>query len=141
MTGQKEQLLTKKKRKKMKLPVNKEMNEVLYYTIKQDQKVKSFFGSRVKQITYKFKTYIKALEFAIHEQIKVITAHICEGVEKKIYPFKNILTLDQYKKLANINPMHYIGTRSAKGINLDHYYIYLFNTGQLQKLKKYNKQK
>ena len=118
----------------MKLPVNKE--KVLYYTIKQDQKVKGLFGYRIKEITYKFSSYINALEFAVHEQIKVITAHICEGVEKKIYPFKNILTLDQYKKLAKINSMHYIGTRFPEAINLDHYYIYLFNTRQFHKLKK-----
>jgi hypothetical protein len=118
----------------MKLPVNEE--KVLYYTIKQDQKVKGLFGPRIKQITYKFSSYINAREFAVHEQIKLITAHICEGVEIKRYPFKHMFTRSQFIREAKINPMHYIGTRFPEAVNLDHYYIYLFNTRQFHKLKK-----
>lgn len=120
----------------MKPPVNKEKDQVLYYTIKQDQKVKGLFGSRVKEITYKFSSYVNAVEFAVHEQIKVITAHICEGVEIKRYPFKHMFTRDQFIRQAQGNPMHYIGTRFPEAVNLDHYYIYLFNTRQFHKLKK-----
>mgnify|MGYP001567197248 CR=1 FL=1 len=114
------------------------------YQIKQTETKKTFFGTKEVEKVYTFDTYAEALTFAIYEQINTITCIMTHKDESgRTYkanttrkPFKHMFTREQFIRQAQSNPMHYIGTRFPEAVNLDHYYIYLFNTRQFHKLKK-----
>jgi len=114
------------------------------YQIKQTETKKTFFGTKEVEKVYTFQTYARALTFAIHEQIKIITCIMTHTDESgRIYkantirkPFKHFYTLDQFEKIANKFPIHYLGTRFPESINIKQYYLYLFESKQLHKLRK-----
>jgi hypothetical protein len=107
------------------------------YTVKQTTTEKSFFNLFSKEVTkeYKFRTYIDAIKFALFEQIKFI--YFEKGtVRTRTNVFKLFYSLEKFKQYAKKNPRHYIGTHTAKGVNLDLYYFALI-TRNLTKLKKH----
>ena len=114
------------------------------YEIKQTQTKKTFFGTKEIEKIYTFDTYAEALTFAIHEQIKTITCIMTHKDESgRTYkanttrkPFKQFYTLAQFEKIATKFPIHYLGTGFPERINIKQYYLYLFESKQLHKLKK-----
>ena len=114
------------------------------YEIKQTQTKKTFFGTKEVENVYTFQTYAKALTFAIHEQIKTITCIMTHTDETgRTYkakttrkPFKQFYSLAQFEKIATKFPIHYLGTRFPERINIKQYYLYLFESKQLHKLRK-----
>lgn len=109
------------------------------YSVKQTQTKKNLFGfeKQVKK-TYTFKHYVHAVKFALNEQIDIITCNLGDGVTTTRKPFKNILKLSEFERLAKINPAHYLGTHYSERLNLKNYYFYLINTEQFHRLKKFN---
>ena len=108
------------------------------YKVKQTQ-TKSYFFSLIKRdITkvYNFKTYNKALIFALSEQIEQFVCIVSDKVQTTRKTYKNHLTLKQFEKAATKNPMHYLGTQTVK-CNLTNYYFYLIGSSKLTKLKKH----
>lgn len=107
------------------------------YTVKQTTKEKHFFNLLEKEVVkeYKFSTFLEAVKFALFEQIKFI--YFEKGTAKtRTNVFKLFYTLEKFKQYAKGNPRHYIGTHTAKGVNLDLYYFALI-TRNLTKLKKH----
>ena len=110
-----------------------------YYTIRQSEKVFTFLYWSKKTIykTYKFDDFKNAFRFALDEQIKIITVHISKTIKTTRRPFNYLYTLEEFKRLCKINPLHYLGLRNHNKINIELYYFYLINSNQLTKLKKY----
>lgn len=109
------------------------------YKVKQTKTEKIFFNlfNREETNEFKFKTFIEAVKFALSEQIKFI--YFEKGTAKtKTNVFKLFYTLEKFKEYATTNPRHYIGTHTAKGVNLDLYYFTLISRN-LNKLKKHQK--
>ena len=114
------------------------------YEITQTQTKKTFFGSKEIEKVYTFNSYAEALTFAIHEQINTITCIMTHTDESgRTYkanttrkPFKQFYSLDQFEKIATKFPIHYLGTRFPEMINIKEYYLYLFGSKQLHKLRK-----
>ena len=114
------------------------------YQIKQTQTKKTFFGTKEVEKIYTFDSYAEALTFAIHEQIKSITCIMTNKDESgRTYkanttrkPFNQFSTLAQFEKIATKFPIHYLGTRFPERINIKQYYLYLFESKQLHKLRK-----
>ena len=108
------------------------------YKVKQTETKSYFFkwfeSEQVK--VYNFKTYNKALIFALSEQIEQFTCIVSDKVETTRKTYKNYLTLKQFIKAATNNPMYYLETQKVK-CNLTNYYFYLIGSGKLTKLKKY----
>ena len=109
------------------------------YSVKQTETKKNLFGFE-KQVenTYFFNRYIDAVKFALNEQIDLITCNLGDGVTTSRRPFKNLLKLSEFERLARINPIHYLGTHYSERLNLENYYYYLINTSQFYRLKKFN---
>ena len=115
------------------------------YQIKQTETKKRLYlpNKKVEKI-YTFNTYAEALTFAIYEQVKTITCIMTHKDESgRTYkanttrkPFKQFYTLAQFEKVATKFPIHYLGTRFPERINIKQYYLYLFESKQLHKLRK-----
>lgn len=112
------------------------------YKIEQvEVKKRSFCGFKLspKKIkkSYYFKQYKNVLRFALNEQINIFYCIVSDKVTTKRKPFKQFLSLTEFKKVSKKNPLFYLSANSYKGINLEKYYFYLVNSDQLQKLKKF----
>jgi hypothetical protein len=108
----------------------------MYYSVTQKTTKKVlyiFTKERIK--TYKFEDYNKALIFALNEQINKVVCNFSESVKTTRKPFQTFYKLGEFLKVANKNPIHYIGTRQK--INRALFYYYLVNSNQLHKLKKH----
>ncbi len=119
--------------------MKKTNKEKTYYTIRQGEKVFTFLYWSKKTIykTYKFDKFKDAFRFALDEQIKIITVHISKTIKTTRRPFEYLYTLEEFKRLCKTNPLHYLGLRSHKKVNVDLYYFYLINSNKLTKLKKF----
>jgi hypothetical protein len=108
------------------------------YKVKQTETKSYFFNLIKKNVTkvYKFKTYNRALIFALSEEIKQFTCIVSDKVQTTRKTYKNHYTLKEFIKVATKNPMHYLGTQIVR-CNLKSYYFYLIGSGKLTKLKKY----
>jgi len=107
------------------------------YKVKQTVKERYFLNLLEKEVIkeYKFSTFLDAIKFALAEQIKFI--YFEKGSAKtRTNVFKLFYTVKEFVKYAKKNPRHYIGTHTAKGVNLDLYYFTLINRN-LNKLKKH----
>ena len=112
------------------------------YKIEQTKTKKRYFLGfelKPKKITktYYFKEYKNALIFALSEQIKIFYCIVSDEVKTTRKTYKNFLTLAQFKKASNKNPLFYLGTRDAKKINIENYYFYLISSNNINKLKKF----
>jgi len=111
------------------------------YKVKQTE-AKSYFFSLIKRdITkvYNFKTYNKALIFALSEQIEQFVCIVSDEVETSRKTFKNHYTLKQFQKHCIKNPMHFLNTQKCR-LNeeqIENYYFYLIGSNKLTKLKKH----
>jgi len=111
------------------------------YKVKQTEKRTYFFkwfeSEQVK--VYNFKTYNKALIFALSEQIEQFTCIVSDEVETSRKTYKNYYTLKQFKKHCVKNPMHFLNTQNCR-LNeeqIANYYFYLIGSNKLTKLKKH----
>lgn len=116
------------------------------YRVKQTEiKERLYLPNKKVVKEYIFNSYKEALRFCIFEQIDLIECvinHIDENGKKyeaitKRRPFKIYHSLPSFERVAKINPIHYIGTRFFEQVDLQQYYLYLFESGQTQKLRKH----
>ena len=110
------------------------------YKIRQTTTKKIVFKLLEKTSTksYYFKHYNKAVIFALSEQIKFIYSIPCKGCKPIIKrPFENYMNESEFIKASNKNPLHYVGLRTIKNVDLKNYYYYLVSSNNLQKLKKH----
>lgn len=108
------------------------------YKITQQKTCKNWLG-RVKIIknVHTFKDSKEALKFALNEQIRYYS-HTVEGIHattRDAYSLHH--TLINWVKLATLNPHHYIGLNSTKGVNLERLYFYYVNSNNLRRLRKH----
>jgi len=112
------------------------------YEVKQTQTKSYFFNwfesEQVK--VYNFKTYNKALIFALSEQIEQFVCIVSDKVQTTRKTFKNYYTLKQFKKHCVKNPMHFLNAQRCR-LNeeqIENYYFYLIGSGKLNKLNRYS---
>ena len=105
------------------------------YKIRQTEIKKYFFNLLSKEVVkeYNFTNYIDAVKFALYEQIKFIY----KG-QKLLNVFKSFYTIDQFKKHAKNNPLHFLNISSSKRVNLELYYKILIDKN-VYKLSKFPK--
>ena len=109
------------------------------YKITQNIKQKnSWLGFKRKDITkvYEFRTYKRALIFALNEQ-QPFFYHYIGKVRTSRKTFAKYLTCIQYGKLSLKNPMHYTGTNNASKLDLERLYYYYVNSNNLQRIEKF----
>ena len=111
------------------------------YKVKQTEPKSYFFNwfesEQVK--VYNFKTYNKALIFALSEQIEQFVCIVSDKVQTTRKTYKNYYTLKQFKKHCVKNPMHFLNTQNCR-LNeeqIANYYFYLIGSNKLTKLKKH----
>lgn len=108
------------------------------YQVKQTETKKYFFNLLKKEQTkvYKFRTFNEALKFSAHEQINTFE-FIKDGVKTLHRTYKYIYRLNNWVELVNKNPLHFIGFRYTKGVNLENYYFVLIERNINKLLKNF----
>lgn len=108
------------------------------YKITQKETRKSWLGfTKTKTKVYTFEKYSEALIFALNEQIRYFK-HTIDGAKPTTRDaFKQYHSVKNWVKLAEKNPLHYIGLSRTKGINLEKLYYYYLNSDNLHRLKKH----
>ena len=110
------------------------------YRVRQTTTKKRFFNLLEKTTIkeYNFKGYNKAVIFALSEQIKIIYSIPCEDCKPILKrPFEIYMKEGEFLRAAKKNPLHYVGIRNIKNVDLKNYYYYLVSSNNLQKLKKH----
>lgn len=106
------------------------------YQVKQTETKKRFFNliKRNETKVYKFKTFNEALKFSAHEQINTFE-FIKNGIKTTHRTYKYIYRVNRWLELVKKNPIHFVGFRYTKGVNLENYYFVLIERN-LNKLLK-----
>jgi len=110
------------------------------YKVRQTTTKKRFFNllekTSVKE--YNFKSYNKAVIFALSEQINIVYSIPCKDCKPILKrPFQIYMRESEFIRAAKKNPLHFVGIRSIKNVDLKNYYYYLISSNKLQKLKKH----
>jgi len=110
------------------------------YKVRQTTTKKRFFNLLEKTTVkeFNFKSYNNAVIFALSEQINIIYSIpwiTCKPILKR--PFEIYMREKEFIRVAEKNPLHFVGIRSVKNVDLKNYYYYLISSNKLQKLKKH----